>query len=97
MERRVKLVAMDLDGTLLRDSEEVTERGRKALAAAMDRGILVVPATGRTYTQLPPAIRNGGMRYGILSNGAVIMDLLEKRPVWSGGIPVSTVLRLLKG
>ena len=37
MERRVKLVAMDLDGTLLRDSEEVTERGRKALAAAMDR------------------------------------------------------------
>ena len=56
-----------------------------------------LPATGRTYTQLPPAIRNGGMRYGILSNGAVIMDLLEKRPVWSGGIPVSTVLRLLKG
>lgn len=96
MEHRVKLVAVDLDGTLLWDSEDVTERGRRAMEAATERGILVVPATGRTYTQLPAGIRGSGLRYGILSNGAVIMDLLEKRPVWSGGIPVRTALRLLQ-
>ena len=96
MEYEIKLVAMDLDGTLLRNSEEVTERGKKALKTALERGILVVPATGRTYTQLPEGIRTGGMKYAILSNGAVIMDLLEKRLLWQRGLSIGTVLRILK-
>lgn len=96
MEYRIKLVAVDLDGTLLQNSEEVTERGKKALRTALDQGLLIVPATGRTYTQLPEVIRSSGIRYAILSNGAVIMDLWSRRPVWSQGIPVNTVYELLK-
>ena len=42
----VRLIALDLDGTALREHREMTERTREAILAALDAGILVVPSTG---------------------------------------------------
>ncbi|RBO72237.1 HAD family hydrolase, partial [Microbacterium sp. H6] len=44
---RVRLIATDLDGTLLDSSSAVTPRTRAALDAARARGIHVVPVTAR--------------------------------------------------
>ena len=44
----MRLIALDLDGTLLNDEKELTEENRKALAECMERGIYIVPTTGRT-------------------------------------------------
>ena len=44
---RPRLVAMDLDGTLLDDAHDVTEPTRRALCRARDAGIVLVLATSR--------------------------------------------------
>ncbi len=81
----VRLIALDLDGTLLASSGTVSERNRNALAAATAAGIEIVIATGRRHTyamrqlhalDLPPEA------VLVSSNGAVVRtlaaDLLER-------------------
>jgi Cof subfamily protein (haloacid dehalogenase superfamily) len=45
----IKLVAIDLDGTLLNSQHQMTERVEKTIKAAMEQGTQVVLATGKTY------------------------------------------------
>ena len=56
----ISLLAMDLDGTaLLDDHKTFTPRLYDALAAAAQKGVAIVPTTGRQYAMLPPAVRTG--------------------------------------
>jgi Cof subfamily protein (haloacid dehalogenase superfamily) len=72
----ITLVASDLDGTLLRPDETVSERTRQALAAACRAGITLVLVTGRPPRSLAPiAARVGIGGLAICANGAVIWDL----------------------
>jgi Cof subfamily protein (haloacid dehalogenase superfamily) len=72
----IRLVASDLDGTLLRPDETVSDRTRSALAAAREAGIAVVLVTGRPPRSLAPiAGRIGVGGIAICANGAVIWDL----------------------
>ena len=73
----VRLIASDLDGTLLRDNREVSPRTAAAIAAAFDAGLLVVAATGRQYSQLPQPVLASGIRYVVASNGALGIDLAD--------------------
>ena len=50
---RIKMIGLDLDGTLLNTRKELTERSREALRKAIDQGVLVLVATGRPYTGIP--------------------------------------------
>ena len=49
----IKMIGLDLDGTLLTDRKELTERTRRTLHAAVDRGMIVLVATGRPLTGIP--------------------------------------------
>ena len=72
----VRLAALDLDGTLLNHEGQVTPRTRAALQAASDRGVVIVPATGRPLASLPPIVATlPGVRYALTSNGAAVWDL----------------------
>ena len=72
----IRLVASDLDGTLLRSDETVSERTRQAVAAARDAGITVVLVSGRPPRSLGPiAERIGVGGIAICANGAVVWDL----------------------
>ncbi|HET8789103.1 MAG TPA: HAD family hydrolase, partial [Actinomycetes bacterium] len=69
----VRLVASDLDGTLLRPDETVSERTQRAVAAARDAGITVVLVSGRPPRNigwLAERVGVGGI--AICANGAVI-------------------------
>lgn len=48
----IKLIAIDMDGTLLNDQHEVTVNTLKTLQLAVDRGIYVVLATGRGISRI---------------------------------------------
>ena len=48
----IRLVALDLDGTLLNREGHVTPRTRAALQAAVDKGVYIVPPCG-TWAQTP--------------------------------------------
>ena len=47
------MIGFDLDGTLLTTDKILTERTKKALEAAADQGVVLVPATGRPLCGLP--------------------------------------------
>ena len=49
----IKACIFDLDGTLLNHEGQVTPRTRAALQAASDRGVVIVPTTGRPLGNLP--------------------------------------------
>lgn len=75
VESRWKLIAFDLDGTLLDDRKGLPEENRRVLTAAGEAGIRLVPATGRIPAGLPEPLRGmKGLRWGILCNGAEIYD-----------------------
>ena len=72
----IRLVALDLDGTLLNHNADISPRTRAALAEAQQRGVVIVPATGRPLASLPPVVAKlPGIRYAITSNGAAVWDL----------------------
>jgi hydroxymethylpyrimidine pyrophosphatase-like HAD family hydrolase len=55
---RVRLVALDIDGTLLRSDKTLSPRTREAVARARGGGVRVVLVTGRR----PPVGAQGGRR-----------------------------------
>ncbi len=75
----VRLVAIDMDGTLLPTfAQEVSRRSVKALRAAQDAGITVAIATGRRTAYTAPLLDGLGLRADmplITSNGAVTRTL----------------------
>ena len=92
----VRLVASDLDGTLLVPEQTVSERTRAALAAAREAGITVVLVTGRQPRSLGPiAERIGVGGIAICANGALIWDLDTGTMVDSAPLAAEAATRLV--
>ena len=80
----ILLAALDLDGTLLNSNGEVSPCTQKVLSEASDRGVVVIPATGRPLASLPPVVaKQPWVHYALTSNGAAVWDL--------GGDPLGCV------
>ena len=93
----LRLIAFDLDGTLLRSDKSISPRTMHALHAAQERGVLLVPATGRLYRSLPEALLDEQLsRYFILVNGAQVYDIRAEKAVSRAEIPLETALRVLE-
>lgn len=74
----ISLLAMDLDGTaLLDDHKTFTPRLYAALSAAAQKGVAIVPTTGRQYAMLPPAVHTGAdwEDLCVLCNGSEVRRL----------------------
>ena len=67
---RIRLIASDLDGTLLTSGKAIAARARAAIQAALDAGIIVVVATGRQLGSLPPCVFDTNIDDILASNGA---------------------------
>ena len=92
---KYRLVAFDLDGTLLRDDKSLSERSLRALTAAHEAGALIVPATGRIYKGVPAALREAPFaRYFITINGALVYDARQDAVLSRAEIPNELALRL---
>lgn len=82
MKHRIKMIGLDLDGTLLTDKKELTDRTKAALRRAIELGITVLVASGRPWMGVPEELRNfPGMRYALTSNGARIIDTKDDRVI----------------
>lgn len=93
----IKMIATDMDGTFLDDEKKVPPQNREALRRCADLGIEIVPATGRTVTGIPDALKElPGVRYAITTNGAVVVDLKENREISACRIPVETAVQVLR-
>ena len=92
----IRLLALDLDGTILTSDKQVTPRTRHALSSAMEAGVEVVLVTGRPMGGLPRELLDiPGIRYAITSNGAVSTDLMTQQILRSALIPSETALEIV--
>ena len=91
---RARLIAFDLDGTFLDDRKGIPPENLRAVEAAVDRGIVPVPATGRIVRGIPEPVKElPGVRYFIVSNGAAVYDAREDRILYRGDVPLELALR----
>lgn len=75
MPQPIKVIATDLDGTLLNSDHVLTSRTERALKAATARGVQVIFATGKTAHSRPQLVEQLGIRTpGVYSQGLVLMD-----------------------
>ena len=95
--KQIQLIAFDLDGTVLDSLKRLSGRNRAALKACAEKGIVLVPATGRSAAGISPAIRDiPGVRYGITTNGGTITDLKTGEILDRQTISGEKALRLMK-
>lgn len=70
---KIKLLALDLDGTTLTDNNTLTKEVRSAIEKAIDNNIIIVAASGRPFGTMPKNIIDiPNLEYVISSNGAGI-------------------------
>jgi Cof subfamily protein (haloacid dehalogenase superfamily) len=85
---RTRLLALDIDGTLLDPFGALTDAAREAVAAARSAGLAVVLCTGRRYrTALPIAQALGLAGAIIVNNGALVKDLASSRTLHHHYLP----------
>jgi 5-amino-6-(5-phospho-D-ribitylamino)uracil phosphatase len=71
-----RMLAIDLDGTLLSPLGEVTQRTRQAIARAVAAGLVVCFATGRSQRESVPILRAAGhLDCAVFVTGAVVVDM----------------------
>jgi len=76
LKNNFKLMALDIDGTLITSGHIVTPRTMKAIKKVKDLGIKVTIATGRHYPSVVRLARNIGVNAPLVcSDGAIIRDI----------------------
>lgn len=94
--RNIKLIALDLDGTLLNMEKKVPQGNYQALKECEKAGIQIVSATGRGVGGIPPMIRElPGANYAITTNGAVVADLKNNKAIKTCGLSNEMIQRIL--
>ena len=84
----IRLIALDLDGTLLNSEKQLSPVNRAALEQAASQGIHIVPTTGRFYGGMPDFIRAlPYLRYVITINGAQCADLQTGAVLYKAELP----------
>ncbi|HTU30684.1 MAG TPA: HAD-IIB family hydrolase [Solirubrobacteraceae bacterium] len=91
-----RLIATDLDGTLLRADGSISPRTRAALARAQARGIEIVVCTARPVRWMRGLAEAGGIPgTAVCANGAVLWDLAAEALVGSFPIACETAFEVV--
>ena len=77
--RRPKIIASDLDGTIVADYGYISDRTKSAFAAAHNLGIHIYFATGRPIRWMKEIKENFAFGLGICGNGAMIYDFINEK------------------
>ncbi|MBQ9828056.1 MAG: HAD family phosphatase [Lachnospiraceae bacterium] len=97
MKHDIRLIAIDIDGTLVDGEKRVSPRTAAAVRKAAEKGIIMCLATGRPMHGLPEDVEKlNAFRYGIFSGGAVIADIPESRPVYRKPVPLKQGIRIME-
>ena len=92
-----RLVASDLDGTLVRSDQTVSARTREVLARVETAGALFVMVTGRPPRWMSQVAQDTGPRgLAVCANGALVYDLHTERVVQDFRIDGGTALQLVE-
>lgn len=91
-----KIVAIDLDGTLLNSFGEITPNTKAVLKKAIEKGVQVVLASGRPVSAIENIANEiGAEEYLISGNGALVYDIKEKKIVYDKFLSKEQVLEIV--
>lgn len=92
-----KLIAIDLDGTLLNSHGQISEKNRQELLKANKEGAEIVIASGRSTTSVKNIANDLGMcRYIICGNGSLIYDLQDEKIIYDKFIEKEKAKQIIK-
>lgn len=92
--REIKLIAIDLDGTLLNHEGAVSKRVAEALRKAAAEGVHVVPASGRSYRGVVDVAKAIGADFAIAQHGALVRRVADNATVHSSLIPIADAVEI---
>lgn len=93
----IRIIALDLDGTLLDSGKRLSDGNRAALEYAAAKGVHIVPTTGRFFGMMPQAIRDlPFVRYAITINGAQVYDRRDEKAIVREEIPLPLALEIMR-
>ena len=92
-----KLVAIDLDGTMLNSKGIVTDKTKKTIKKAIAKGIEIIIASGRNINSIRTIANETGInKYCISGNGAAIYDLRNDEILYERYLPKDEILKTIK-
>lgn len=92
----IKLVALDLDGTLFDNSSRISKRNLTAIRSITDKGIHVVISTGRPFKGIPfDQIKGTGINYAITANGSGIYEISTGKCLYENAMDEELVTPIL--
>ncbi len=92
-----KLIAIDLDGTLLNSYGEVSKKNNEAINQAISKGIEVVLASGRIGTSVETIAKQiGADNYYISGNGSMLFNIKNQKIEYENFIEKDKILELIK-
>lgn len=95
--KTIRLIGLDLDGTLLDPSKKITQFTFDTLKEAAERGIEIVPTTGRYFTAMPSCIRElPFVRYCVNINGASVAEVATGKKLYTAEIPLAEALDIMR-
>lgn len=92
-----KLIAIDLDGTLLNSYGEITNKTKRVLKETMKKGIEVILASGRTVDSIKTIADEVDIKkYIIAGNGSIVYDLEKNNVIYEKYISKIKALNIIK-
>lgn len=93
----IRLICLDIDGTLVNSKKEVTMRTVKAIEEAQKKGVTVTIASGRVHQSVAEVAQKAGIRGPLISmNGALIKDEGENKVIHEVSIGKESLLKVLE-
>ncbi|HWR38784.1 MAG TPA: Cof-type HAD-IIB family hydrolase [Patescibacteria group bacterium] len=93
----IRLIAMDMDDTLLNSQLEISPRTREALMQARAQGVAVTIATGRMFRSALPYAHSLGLEVPLITyNGALIKSPLTGEVDFHGPVPLEKAKEVLR-
>lgn len=91
-----KLIAIDLDGTLLNSYGEITKKNKEAIKYALDKGVEVVLASGRDPKTMDKISRELGIqKFLIAGNGATVYDMKQEKNIYENFLKIDKALEII--
>lgn len=92
-----KLIAVDLDGTLLNSYGEITEKTKEIIEQVQNKGVEVIIASGRPIDSIKTIAKEiNSNKYFISGNGAILYDIEKDEILYENTLKKSKVLDIIK-
>jgi Cof subfamily protein (haloacid dehalogenase superfamily) len=92
----IRVLAVDIDGTLTDPQFRISERNIAALRAAHDAGIEIIVATGRRHDYAMPIVRQLGIPVLLLSSNGALLRSSAGETLFAERLPASTARKLIQ-